>query len=466
MEIDDYSFKFKTQPFSAVISNSQFYQDPQNPTLKNLVATVSFSHPVDTTQFEQHVSLIPAKDADFLGLTPDSKHFTVAYDKFKLFAYIHSAALGMPRDDTTITVVIDKGIRAARGGNQTSEKIQSVVTIPGRTSLHIDGGQMTLVDNARYEPEQVLLVTSSSPVAERAFAGKVQAFLLPVRHPNQPKEDKDPYNWSDESQIGNDILAKSQSLPLTYVASDGGSETTHGFKFNAPVGRYLYLWVKEGVQGTGGYVSAKPYTATIHVAPYRQALTFLGTGALLSLGGDRKVGFLVRDVDNVQVEVGRVLPNQLQHLAPQMWDFSKPQIYGLEDSIVERFTATRNYRGQQPGKPTYDSIDLGQYLQDKAQNRRGLFLLHIRSVAGEKNSQENEDGGQESYRPGRIEDTRLILVTDLGFIVKQSDDGSRDVFVQSLHHGEPVSGARIEVMRPAALNFRSYPISGARKLPC
>ena len=446
VKLDDYSFKFRTQPFSAKITNSQFYQDPRNPALKNLVSTVSFSHPVDTTQFEGHVSLIPAKDADFLGLTPDSKHFTVVYDKFKLFAYIHSAALGMPRDDTTITVAIGKGLRAARGGNQTDEKLAAVVTIPGRASLRFDGAQMTLVDNARYEPEQVLLMTSSSPVAEQAFASKVQAYLLPVRHPRQPKEQKDPYNWSDEAQIGNDILAKSQSLPLTYVASDGGNETTHGFRFSAPVGRYVFLWVKEGVQGTGGYVSGKPYTATIQVIPYLQALTFLGNGALLSLTGDRKVGFLVRDVDRVQVEVGRVLPNQLQHLAPLMWDFSKPQVYGLEDAIVERFTATRDYRGRQPGKPTYDSIDVGQYLLDKAQNQRGLFLLHIRSAPPEKNPQQDEDAGNERYNQGRIEDSRLILVTDLGFIVKQSNDGSRDVFVQSIRRGDPVSGARIEVI--------------------
>ncbi|MGA2435889.1 MAG: MG2 domain-containing protein, partial [Bryobacteraceae bacterium] len=452
VKLDEYSFKFKTQPFSARITNSQFYQDPQNPTLKNLVATVGFSHPVDTAQFEQRVSLMPAKDAEFLGLAASSRNFTVVYDKLKLFAHIHSAALGMPRDDTSITLVVDKGIRAARGGNQTSEKNESVVIIPGRTSLRFDGAQMTLVDNAHYEPEQVLLMTSSSPVTEQAFSGKVQAYLLPVRHPSQPKEDKGTYNWSDESQIGKDILAKSQALPLTYVASDGGSETTHGFKFNAPVGRYVFLWVKEGVQGTGGYASGKPYTATIQVTPYRQALTFLGNGALLSLAGDRKVGFLVRDVDKVEVEVGRVLPNQLQHLAPQMWDFSKPQLDGLEDSIVERFTAARDYRGQQPGKPTYDSIDLGRYLQDKAQNQRGLFLLHIRSVPREKSAEENEGGSEESDNagitdtPGRIEDTRLILVTDLGFIVKLSNDGSRDVFVQSIRRGEAVSGARIEVI--------------------
>ena len=120
------------------------------------------------------------------------------------------------------------------------------------------------------------------------------------------------------------------------------------------------------MQGIGGYMSGKPYVATVKVEPYKQALTFLGQGALLSLSGDRKVGFLARDVDKVEVEIGRVLPNQLQHLAPQMWDFSRPALYGdLEDKLVERFTTTRDYSGKQPGKPTYDSIDLGQYLQDK-----------------------------------------------------------------------------------------------------
>ncbi len=441
VELDEYSFDFKTQPFSAKIASSQFYQDPQDPTLKNVVASVSFSHPVDTAQFEQRVSLVPGKDAAYLGLTPDSKHFTIFYDKLKLNAHIHSAALAMPRDDTSITVVIDKGVRAARGGNQTGAKLEAVVAIPGRTSLRFDGAQMTLVDNARYEPEQVLVMTSSSPVAERAFAGKVVAYLLPVQHPNQPAGNAIPYNWSDQSDIGNEIFSKSQTLPLTYVASDGGNQTTHGFKFNAPVGRYVYLLVKDGVEGTGGYISAKPYTAVVLVTPYNQALAFLGKGALLSLGGDRKVGFLVRGIDRVQVEVGRVLPNQLQHLAPLMGDFAKPQLYGIEDTIVERFTATRDYHGRQPGKPVFDSIDLGQYLQDKAGSRRGLFLLHIRVAPPERTGGE-EDG--ESY--GGLEDSRLILVTDLGFAVKQSKDGSRDIFVQSIHRGEPVGGARIEVI--------------------
>jgi uncharacterized protein YfaS (alpha-2-macroglobulin family) len=84
-------------------------------------------------------------------------------------------------------------------------------------------------------------------------------------------------------------------------------------------------------------VSGKPYVDTVRVDPYPRALKFLGEGALLSPAGDRKVGFLVRDVETVQVDVGRVLPNQLQHLATQMWNYARPGIYsGLENRRAVR----------------------------------------------------------------------------------------------------------------------------------
>ena len=455
--LEDDSFDFRSQPFSAKIAESIFYQDPRDPNLKKLVATVEFSHPVDTGQFEQRVSLLVAKDAAYLGLKPDSRSYTVVYDKFKLAAHIHSAALAMPRDDTPMTLRVENGVRAARGGNETKQRMEAVVIIPGRSSLRFSGLHMTLVDNARYEPEQILLMTSSSPVAERALAGKVAAYLLPVRHPKQRKEDTSPYAWDDESRIGKDILALSKPVPLSYVSSEGGGDTAHGFKFLAPVGRYIYVAVPDGVEGIGGYISGKPYVATFQVEPYRQALTFLGKGALLSLSGDKKVGFLVRDVDHVEIEIGRVLPNQLQHIAPTMWDFTKPYVNSsLADQVVERFIEVRDFRGKAPGKPTYDSIDLGRYLRGKTQANQGLFLLRVRSVVpGEKSATEqsdadtpsdDEDGGQEENRGNGIEDTRLILITDLGFIVKQAKDGTREVFVQSIHSGLPVDGARIEAI--------------------
>ena len=182
---------------------------------------------MDTAQLEPRVSLAVAKDAEYLGLTPDSRHFTVAYDKLKLSAFIHSAALNMPRDDTPMTLTVDKGVRAARGGNTTSDRLTASVIVPGRTSLRFTDARMTVVDNARYEPEQILLVGSSSPVAERAFADKVSVQLLPERHPRQPAEDRRPYQWRDISEIGQDILAASPPVaPVTWRRTRAATRRT------------------------------------------------------------------------------------------------------------------------------------------------------------------------------------------------------------------------------------------------
>ena len=293
--LEKYRFPVRSQPFSVTIAESQFYQDPSDPNLKKLVATLKFTHPVDTGALESRVSLAVARDAEYLGLTPDSRHFTVAYDKFKLAAYIHSAALAMPRDDTPMTLKIDRGVRAARGGNDTGNPLQSVVTIPGRTSLRFSSAGMTIVDNARYEPEQILLLAELvAGRRTRALPVPYRCGCFPVRSPRQAPEDKRPYRWADEAEIGADILGRSDPLTISYVPSDEGGNTSHGFRFRAPVGRYLHVTVKDGVQGTGGYISGKPYATTLRVDRYKRALTFLGTGALLPLTGDRKVGFLSR----------------------------------------------------------------------------------------------------------------------------------------------------------------------------
>jgi alpha-2-macroglobulin len=443
VRLEENAFTFATERFQTRFAESQFYQDPRDPNLKKLVATVRFSHPVDATDFESHISLEAAKDAAYLGLKPDSRNFTVVYDKLKLAAHIHSAALAMPRDDTSMKVKLARGIRAARGGNETREPLEATITIPGRTSLRFSDARMTLVDNARYEPEQILLLRSSSPVSEKALSGKVTACVLPERHPKQPKEDLQPYRWTNENEIGAEFISECEALALSYVPSEEGGNTSHGLKFRAPVGRYVFATVKDGVEGIGGYIAGKTYVNTFEVEPYRKALTFLGTGALLSLGGDRKIGYMARDVDRIEVAVGRVLPNQLHHLGAALWDYSNPNFGNdIEDRIVEKFTTTRDFGAAEPGKPSYDSVDLTPYLLDRS-GRHGLFLLHLRSLPDRPGRGANANRRRD---PSEIRDARLVLVTDLGFVIKLAKDGTRDVFVQSIRSGEPVAGARVEVI--------------------
>jgi hypothetical protein len=126
--LEDYRFSFRSHPFVARISASQFYQDPVDPNLKKLVATVAFSHPVDPGPFESHVSLLAARDAEYLGLAANSRQFTVVYDKFKLNAHVHSVPLAMPRDHAL------SGTRRRARGATTRPAGRAVVMIPRRAA--------------------------------------------------------------------------------------------------------------------------------------------------------------------------------------------------------------------------------------------------------------------------------------------------------------------------------------------
>ncbi|HWF08765.1 MAG TPA: alpha-2-macroglobulin, partial [Bryobacteraceae bacterium] len=116
--------------------------------------------------------------------------------------------------------------------------------------------------------------------------------------------------------------------------------------------------------------------------------------------------------------------------------------------LVERWNVSRDYSGKPAGKPTWDSIDLSGYLRTKNGGNRGLFLLQIREDIPRPQFVQpaNDDDGDGGSMYGSTQDNRLILVTDLGMIVKRNKDGSQEVFVQSIHTGVPVDGTRVSLL--------------------
>jgi len=437
IRLEEYSFDFRSAPFKAEISQAEFYQDPIDPKLKKLVATVQFSHPADDDDFKDRVSLKLGGGLSFLGLG-DSPKATVSFDKFKLKAYIHSAPLSIPAEDTRLTIALGKGMRSSRGGNQTDEELSRDIVVPGLYSLNFGNIGMTLVDNERFEPEQVLIVGAGAMVSEAALKDRVHAWLLPEFKPGTPPDQRDePYHWYD-GDVTRDMLAQSQPLTLAALPSAGEYEAMHSYKFKAPVGRSLYVVVDSGVSAFGGYQSRNSSAATVYVQPYPQSVKLLSQGALLSLSGERKLAYMTRGLKGVKIEIGRLLPDQLHHLVDQNHGgFATPDIYDdVLDTLVERFDEARPLQENEYGKPTYDNIDFGKYLREKASRSGGVFMVKLQGYDPEQ----PEEGS--SAEP----DIRFILVTDIGIIAKKAVDGSQDVFVQSIASGEPVANARVEVI--------------------
>lgn len=433
VRLEEYRFNFHTAPFTAKVSEARFYQDPRDANLKKLVATLHFSHPAEINSIKEKISL---KLGGGLGYQSDKvPAYAISFDKVRLNAYIHSAPLTIPREDSTLTLQLAKGGKASQGGNEL-EAIESTVSVPGLYSLRFEQIQMTLVDNERFEPEQVLMMQSNVPVSEAALKGKVRAWLLPEYPPNTPKEDQHGgYQWGP-SQVGQAVL--NHPLPLKAMPGAEEYDTAHSWKFSAPVGRSVFVQVDAGVQAFGGYQSGKVATRVIQVAAWPKTVKLLSQGALLSMSGDKKVAFVARGLAGVRIEVGRLLPNQLHHLVDQNnGNFANPDMAeSYLDTLVERFVEERALPPAEPGKPYYDSIDLTRYLSDKTGSRRGVFMLKLTPFDPKAPKNYEQDPS----------DSRFILVSDLGVLAKTNVDFSSDVFVQSIASGEPVADARVDVI--------------------
>ena len=441
IRLKEYEFKFKTEPFSASISDAEFYQDPVDPNLKKVVATLTFSHPVDVADFEKRVTLrLKDQGEGILGLGGERFKSRVTYDKLKGNAYIHSDPIAIPPKDTSMTIIVDAGARAAQGGPGLSKKVEKEVHIPGLFSfLRVNSARLSLANNIRYEPEQVLVFDLTTGVAPKEIQQNIQAYVLPVYHPETKEEDrKQPYRWRDVTIIGPEILKLSAPVKLEPIETDRDYPTIHSFKYQADVGRFLYILINKGVKSFGGYVLGKPFDTIARVPEFPKELKILGHGSLLSMSGEKKVSVYARDVEAIQFEVRRILPGQIQHLVTQTGgDLRQPDFrhYGFtQDNISDRLIEVRGLPKLVPGKPQYQAFDLSRYLQGGGEERRGLFLL---KVEGYDLANKRTTGGT---------DQRLILVTDLGLLVKDSLDGSHDVFVQSIHQGEPVPGATVQVL--------------------
>jgi len=474
-------FKFATEPFVASVRSSEFYQDPSDPNLKKVVVEFRFTYPVDSLEFEKKTKLGFIERRDAKDASAVAKKFTVSYDKLKLTAYVHSEPLAIPPEDSRMEIKLASGLRSGRGGPG-ADALTSNVKVPGRFSLTIQDISLTLVDNERFEPEQVAIIEASEVIPDRTWQKAVGAYLLPVYHPrSKPEERKRPHSW-DLSQVTAEILRQAPPLRLEAIASEVENTKTASFKYTADPGRYVYVTVAKDTRSFGGYQLFRTYGDVRQVPQYPKVLKILGNGALLTMSGEKKVGVFARDVEAVEFEVARVAPHQLHHFLDRQGHMTKfsdvREVLGnhYQDRISERFVGKIGLENLGPGKAQFKSIDLSKYLHGDLENRRGLFLVQVRPwrkppperkpdpYAERRADREAEDeGGEERGGEGDAEDrvrerrseeghsgpsvdSRLILVTDLGVVVKRALDGSQDVFVQSIQSGDPLPGVAVDVI--------------------
>ncbi len=448
-----YEVTFSSAPFSAAVESNEFYQDPVAAADKKIVTTLKFSHPVDPAALERRIKL------KLFGKITDDKEqeqspapsFTVTYDKLKLHAYIQTAQLPMLAKGGRLDLAVDAGVHAARGGNELEEPMLASVQVPGLYSLSVTDLNLTIARDERDNPSQALVIATSHSITEPEMTSHVHAWLLPDKHPDPQRQAQwdragthRPYPWSP-NLVTPEVLANATALPLRYVANEREHVELHSFALKTEPNSEIYVQVDQGLRSFGGYLMAKPVAQVLTMPEYPKEVHIASQGALLALSGQRKLTLFTRDVPALRVQVGRLLPDQLQHLVTQTGgDFAHPNFnhYSFDAAnITENYVDVLSLPTLPAGTANYQALDLGSYLNKPGASRQGIFLLNVQAY-----DPVNQQVIGSRYGDAQTADTRLIVVTDLGLLAKNSVDGSQDVFVQSIATGDPVEGVAVLVI--------------------
>ena len=455
--LSEYSLPITTAPFEANFEKAEFYQDPQDPLLKKVVATVKFSHPIDKGDFERKLSLRmrvePVKSFDDSEATRVG--FKVSYDDLGGKAYVHSDPIAIPADNGAMLITVGSDTHSSRGGSGLAQKLERTVSVPGiDTYFRISGVSATAVANKRDEMERIATIETTARTKQQELSERIKVYQLPKDRPAVGDEELQPdYAWYNAAEVTPEILALAKPAAIEWIPTEGEYADAQSFKFRGDTGSYFLVRIAKGLQGFGGYPLAKDYQVTFQAEEFPKLVKVMHEGAILSLSGDKKLSVVTRNVPTIRVKLSRLLPATINHLVSiSDGTFQQPSIssysFGLEN-LSEVFTEDQTTPIVDPGKNQYVAVDFSRYLRTDAAPR-GLFLLEVLALnpetkeplSGEDSASEEEDG--ESGE--KLSDRRLVLITDLGVVVKDALDGSHDVFVMSMREGLPIADAQVELL--------------------
>ncbi|WP_054701240.1 hypothetical protein [Desulfosarcina cetonica] len=253
--------EFTTPAFTAAIESIEFYQDPAQSSVRKVVATLYFSHPVDPAGLEQHLSMAMRPSGEGMDTPPQPVSLSVTYDKRQRRAYVSSAPLDLPAQANTLRLTIAAGVAPATGGKATTQPLSDTVVVPDRYSfLKVSAAKASIVTNDRQEPQQVISLDFTDAIDRQTLLAKLSVYLLPAVNPRRNSR-----RWNGPREVTPQDLAVAQRLALKIVPNPRDAATHYHFVIDAPERRYLYLRIDPHLASVNGFVQASFFDAVLAV---------------------------------------------------------------------------------------------------------------------------------------------------------------------------------------------------------
>jgi alpha-2-macroglobulin len=431
-ELASYKYSFSTPALTLDFKNSQFYQDPLNNKIRKVVSTLHFSHPVDKASLESNISLT-MRNQNGKAEAEKAFEYELLYSKNLRQVTVHSEPIKLPKNTNYMHISVAAGITSLLGGAATTEAKTTKVQVPDVYSFLKVESQLQILRNPKDQPEQILMLNFTDEMSQQQIVEHLQVFLLP-----KYGEPLGRNRWDGPRQVSQNVLM--QSKPVAYKVVENPRETSKHYNLviDIPENRTVYVRIAAGFSSVNQFVHRQQYDAIHGVSQYPKEIKIVGDGAILSYSGNHKLSVLTRGLSGLKYRVAQVKKNQLHHLISQTegniadpqfssWNFDEKNLADIHTTIVP-------LRQQHPKRANYSSFDLSQYLTN-GENRYGLFLVEIQGY----------DRSRKRVVYG-AEERRLILISDLGVIVKNNANSTHELFVQSVTNGRAVSSASVELL--------------------
>ncbi|WP_333609440.1 MG2 domain-containing protein, partial [Arsukibacterium sp.] len=423
-------YRFDTQSLTVEINQLRFYQHPAEPGHRQVVATLNFSHPVQLASAEQQLIMQMREEGADSRQKPQAVPFSLSADKSGRVLYLQSENIVLPAQEQYLTVQLNAGVTALIGEGKTQDAARAQLLVPDSGSfLKVSELHSEIIRNTELEPEQMLLLSFTDRLNRTELQQKLKLYLLP-KHPRRNS------NYWAPGEVNSAVLQQATALNVELMPTALAHDDAFSIKLDLPPGQSIFVSVPAGLQSLSDFQLANEYRAVIQAPDYPKEAKIVGEGAVLTLSGEQKLQLLSRGVKGVRVKLHKLLPEQLNHLITQTGgDISQPYFhnYNFDESHItslQQHTYTLNKVAAK--QASYQALSLTPYLK---QAGMGLFFIEL-----------SEFDPARPEREGQQLDKRLVLVTDLGLLVKHNADSSQQLFVLSLSDGKPVAGAEVALL--------------------
>lgn len=421
------SASFTTKKISATIDSFNVFPDTSHPQNVIGVAVVSFNYPIDTNGFADRVTVKRG-----MHRVP----FSVRFDRFGRTAIITTDPIQVDDSAHTLRIKINR-IMAATSDTST-QKINATTNIESVDNFFkISELKSITADDSRGNAQQLVLVDMTTAVSNKTdWSRFIDVYLLPKT--NSDDDTVESHEWAND-EISADIIKKSKKLnikPADFANPIGVYQYAFAYNVSDTTPLYIYVRVRDGIESNAGFVLKNGVERVLPVAYPEKTVKIAGTGALLSLAGDRKLGIVARGgADAAYVNLYKVKSSEINHLITQTYNLFSSNMEFRSWSFNEydmalAFKKKISFSDSSMDKTNYASIDLGDYLDRGTTDKTGIFI--IQTSANESDVD--------------FSDRRLILLTNLGIIRKVALDATSSVFVSNINDGTPAADTEIFVL--------------------